>query len=84
MPDGHAARPARLQHRLLPGRWENVRRPSAQELKATAILCLPLAEVSAKARTGPPTDDEDDYDLPVWAGVIPIRLTAVRPSRIHG
>jgi len=59
--------------RLLPGRWEEVRQPSAQELKATAILAMEIDEASAKVRTGPPDDDEsEDAELEVWAGVVPI------------
>ncbi len=61
---------------VIPGRWADVREPTEQELKATTVLSLPLAEVSAKVRTGPPLDDEEDYGLPVWAGVIPLRLVA--------
>jgi len=58
---------------IVPGRWEEVRQPNEQELKSTTVLALPLDEVSAKVRTGPPVDDEEDYSLPVWAGVIPVR-----------
>lgn len=65
---------------VIPGRWAEVREPTEQELKATTVLALPLAEVSAKVRTGPPLDDEEDYALPVWAGVIPLRLTAGAPT----
>ena len=65
--------------RLLPGRWADVRPPTATELKATSILRLPLDEASAKVRTGPPEDEEDDYGWPVWAGVIPLTLTAGEP-----
>ncbi len=65
-----------FSERLLPGRWGDVRPPARQELKATAILRLPLEEVSAKVRTGPPQDDEPDYAWPVWAGVIPLELVA--------
>jgi nitroimidazol reductase NimA-like FMN-containing flavoprotein (pyridoxamine 5'-phosphate oxidase superfamily) len=65
--------------RILPGRWADVRPPSRQELKATSILKLPLDEASAKIRTGPPKDEEADYALPVWAGVIPVALTAGEP-----
>jgi nitroimidazol reductase NimA-like FMN-containing flavoprotein (pyridoxamine 5'-phosphate oxidase superfamily) len=64
---------------VLPGRWEAVRPPSEQELKATTVLALPLAEVSAKVRSGPPLDDEDDYTLDVWAGVIPLQILASAP-----
>jgi nitroimidazol reductase NimA-like FMN-containing flavoprotein (pyridoxamine 5'-phosphate oxidase superfamily) len=62
------------------GRWEDVRNPTEQELKATTVLSLPLLEASAKVRTGPPLDDEEDYSLPVWAGVIPLRLVAGEPT----
>jgi nitroimidazol reductase NimA-like FMN-containing flavoprotein (pyridoxamine 5'-phosphate oxidase superfamily) len=61
--------------RLLPGRWADVRPPTAIELKATSVLRMPLDEASAKVRSGPPKDDEADYDWPVWAGVIPLALT---------
>ena len=64
---------------VIPGRWDDVREPTEQELKATTVLSLPLAEVSAKVRTGPPLDDEEDYELPIWAGVIPLRLVAGVP-----
>lgn len=58
---------------IVAGRWEQVRQPTEQEMKATTVLVLPLNEVSAKIRTGPPIDDEEDYSLPVWAGVVPVR-----------
>jgi uncharacterized protein len=61
------------------GRWEEVRQPNEQELKSTYVLSLPLNEVSAKVRTGPPLDDEEDYALPVWAGVVPVRLVRGEP-----
>jgi uncharacterized protein len=54
-------------------------RRSPQELKATSVLCLPIEETSAKIRTGPPLDDESDYALPHWAGVLPIGLEAHSP-----
>jgi uncharacterized protein len=66
--------------RILPGRWAEVRPPTRQELKATSILRLPLDEASAKLRAGPPKDEEEDYDLPVWAGVIPLALRAGEPQ----
>ncbi len=59
---------------IMPGRWSEVRIPNEQELKATSVLALPLAEVSAKVRTGQPIDDEEDYQIPVWAGVLPLQL----------
>jgi hypothetical protein len=61
------------------GRWAEIRWPNEQELKATSVLALPLEEVSAKVRTGPPLDDEEDMNWPVWAGVVPLSLTAAAP-----
>ncbi len=67
--------------KILPGRWADARQPNEQELKATSILKLPLTEISAKVRTGPVEDDAADYALPVWAGVIPLRLVTDAPLR---
>jgi nitroimidazol reductase NimA-like FMN-containing flavoprotein (pyridoxamine 5'-phosphate oxidase superfamily) len=67
--------------KILPGRWEDARHPSEKELKATSILKLPLTEVSAKIRSGPVQDDEEDYALPVWAGIVPLRLQTEAPIR---
>jgi uncharacterized protein len=64
---------------VVPGRWDEARQPTARELQATYVLALPLDEVSAKVRTGPPIDDEEDYELPVWAGVVPLRLESGDP-----
>lgn len=64
---------------VAPGRWEEARQPTPPELKATAILALPLTEASAKVRSGPPEEEPEDVDLPVWSGVVPIHL-AVGPS----
>ena len=58
---------------VVAGRWEQVRQPTEREMRATTVLVLPLNEVSAKIRTGPPIDDEEDYGLPVWAGVVPLK-----------
>ena len=63
-----------LSEHMVPGRWNDVREPNEQELQKTSVLSLPLTEASAKIRTGPPLDDEEDYALPVWAGVIPLKL----------
>ncbi len=63
-----------LVDKVSPGRWSEIRPPNRQELKATTILRLSLAEASAKIRTGPPIDDEEDLTLPCWAGVIPLAL----------
>jgi nitroimidazol reductase NimA-like FMN-containing flavoprotein (pyridoxamine 5'-phosphate oxidase superfamily) len=65
--------------RLFPGRWPELRPPTRQEIKATTVLWMDLDEVSAKIRTGPPVDDEEDYALPVWAGVLPLITTSCRP-----
>lgn len=65
---------------IAPGRWQDARPPSENELKATAVLALPLEEASAKVRSGPPLDDEDDYALDCWAGVIPLSLAAGAPQ----
>jgi nitroimidazol reductase NimA-like FMN-containing flavoprotein (pyridoxamine 5'-phosphate oxidase superfamily) len=64
---------------ILPQRWNEVREPNPLELKATLVLALPLDEVSAKVRTGPPIDDKEDLSLPVWAGVVPLHLAAGTP-----
>lgn len=66
---------------VIAGRWDDVREPTDQELKATTVLSLPLEEVSAKVRAGPPIDDEEDYDLSVWAGVVPLSLVAREPVK---
>jgi nitroimidazol reductase NimA-like FMN-containing flavoprotein (pyridoxamine 5'-phosphate oxidase superfamily) len=66
--------------RLIPGRWREVRPPNHKELKATRVLAMTLEEASAKVRTGPPQDDEEDYLLDVWAGVIPLRTSADPPT----
>jgi nitroimidazol reductase NimA-like FMN-containing flavoprotein (pyridoxamine 5'-phosphate oxidase superfamily) len=68
-----------LTEHILPGRWAEARRPSRQELDATAVAVVPIAEASAKIRTGPPVDDEADYGLPVWAGVLPLVAPAGAP-----
>lgn len=68
-----------LTDHLIRGRWDDVRMPSPAELKATLVLSLPIEEASAKVRTGPPLDDEEDYALPFWAGVLPLRIAAGPP-----
>jgi nitroimidazol reductase NimA-like FMN-containing flavoprotein (pyridoxamine 5'-phosphate oxidase superfamily) len=64
---------------IVRGRWNDVRLPTESELKATTVLALPLGEVSAKIRTGPPKDDAEDYELPIWAGVVPLTITPAGP-----
>jgi nitroimidazol reductase NimA-like FMN-containing flavoprotein (pyridoxamine 5'-phosphate oxidase superfamily) len=64
---------------IVPGRWDEVRQPTERELQSTSVLALPLHEVSAKVRTGAPIDDEEDYVLPIWAGVVPLRTEPGEP-----
>jgi len=68
-----------LAEHILPGRWNDARQPNDRELKATSVLRLPIEEFSAKVRTGPPIDDEEDYSFPTWAGVIPLEMKAGEP-----
>jgi uncharacterized protein len=68
-----------LSEHIIPGRWKDVREPNEQEMKATLVLKLPLEEASAKIRTGPPLDDEEDYQIPVWSGVLPLKLNPSSP-----
>jgi uncharacterized protein len=78
-PDEKEAALEAFTERLLPGRWAEVRWPTPKELKATSVLALPIEEGSAKVRSGPPIDDEPDYALDVWAGVVPLSLTRGEP-----
>src|SRR5881392_324250 len=68
-----------LSEHIIPGRWDDARQPNERELKATSVLRLPIEEFSAKVRTGPPIDDEEDYSFPTWAGVIPLEIAAGEP-----
>ena len=74
-----AAFEAIVEH-IVPGRWAEVRPPSDNELRATSVLAFPIEEGSAKIRSGPPLDDEEDYSLPVWAGVLPLLTRAGEPQ----
>jgi nitroimidazol reductase NimA-like FMN-containing flavoprotein (pyridoxamine 5'-phosphate oxidase superfamily) len=74
-PDERAAALEAFTEKLLPGRWDEVRPPTRQELKGTRVLALPLDESSAKVRSGGPVDDAEDYARDTWAGVVPLRLT---------
>jgi len=73
-----AALKAFTEH-VIPGRWSELRPATQQEIAGTLVLSLPLNEASAKVRTGPPKDDEADYELPIWAGELPLRLTPLAP-----
>lgn len=80
--DDRAAKLAALfafSEHVIRGRWNDVREPTEQELRATTVLSLPLAEASAKVRSGPPIDDDEDYALDVWAGVLPLTISAGAP-----
>jgi uncharacterized protein len=70
-----------ISDHLIAGRWNEVREPNEKELKATSVLEFTIEEASAKVRTGPPLDDQADYALPVWAGVLPLSLTPGLPIR---
>lgn len=74
----NAALEALTEH-IVPGRWAEVRWPNELELKATTVLKLPIDEASAKIRTGDPKDDEEDYAMDVWAGVLPLELRTGEP-----
>jgi uncharacterized protein len=68
-----------LSEHIIPGRWDDARQPNERELKATSVLRVSIEEFSAKVRTGPPIDDEEDYSFPTWAGVIPLETTVGTP-----
>ena len=69
-----------LVNHLIPGRASEVRAATAEEMKITTIVAIPIAEASAKMRSGPPVDDEEDYAAPVWGGVVPLRIDAGEPQ----
>ena len=69
-----------MMDRMVPGQWDRLRPVTSQELKATTVLGMDITEASAKIRTGPPVDAEEDYDFPVWAGVIPVRMQVLPPE----
>jgi nitroimidazol reductase NimA-like FMN-containing flavoprotein (pyridoxamine 5'-phosphate oxidase superfamily) len=77
--EGKLAALAALTEHIIPGRWAEVREPNGQELKGTTVLAVSLVEISAKIRTGPPKDDEEDYSVPAWAGELPLRLVGLAP-----
>ena len=76
--DKLAALEAITEH-VAPGRWSEARQPNQKELDATAVVAIPIESASAKIRTGPPVDDAEDYELPIWAGVLPLQLQALEP-----
>jgi nitroimidazol reductase NimA-like FMN-containing flavoprotein (pyridoxamine 5'-phosphate oxidase superfamily) len=78
-PDEQMAAYQAMMDKIHPGRWDQVRWPNEIELKQTAVMAMDLAEVSAKVRNGPPVDDAEDYALPVWAGVVPLKIERGEP-----
>jgi nitroimidazol reductase NimA-like FMN-containing flavoprotein (pyridoxamine 5'-phosphate oxidase superfamily) len=78
--EGKLAALAAIVEHIVPGRGREARAPSDRELAGTVVLALPIGEASAKVRTGPPKDFDADVDLPIWAGVIPLRLVAGQPE----
>jgi hypothetical protein len=75
-----AALEAVVEH-LIPGRWREARLPNPKEMNATSVVSIKIEEASAKIRTGPPGDDEEDYALPLWAGLLPLQELALSPIR---
>jgi uncharacterized protein len=73
-----------LSEHIIPGRWADSRQPNERELKATSVLRLPIQEFSAKVRTGPVVDEEEDYSFPTWAGVVPLEMVAGPPISDSG
>jgi hypothetical protein len=76
-----------LSEHIIPGRWADSRQPNEREIKATSVLRLPIEEFSAKVRSGPVIDDEEDYSFPTWAGVVPLEMKVEEPigdSRMDG
>lgn len=69
-----------VSEHLIRGRWDDVRDPNSKELKATSVLEFQIEEASAKVRQGPPLDDEEDYSLSMWAGILPLKLEAGTPT----
>jgi hypothetical protein len=68
-----------LSEHIMAGRWADARQPNQREIKQTSVLRLPIEEFSAKVRTGPPIDDEEDYSFPTWAGVVPLEIRTGEP-----
>ncbi len=70
-----------ITENIIPGRWDDARKPNEKELGITSVYEFKIDEASAKIRTGPPVDEKDDYDLNVWAGVIPLKTVTEKPIR---
>jgi len=68
-----------ITENILPGRWTEVRQPNNKELKITLVIAVDIEEASVKVRAGAPVDDDEDYDLPIWAGVLPLQHKFIEP-----
>lgn len=79
-PQDKLARMEAFIERMFPGRWQGLRPVTRQELKGTTVLGMAIGEASAKIRSGPPVDDDADYALPIWAGLVPVRQVAGAPA----
>ena len=79
-PDERMAGLRAITEQLAPGQWDVVRQPTRKEMAATSVVALSLAEASVKVRQGPPNDDDEDYAMPVWAGVLPLRVSWGTPE----
>jgi nitroimidazol reductase NimA-like FMN-containing flavoprotein (pyridoxamine 5'-phosphate oxidase superfamily) len=66
---------------LIPGRWQEARLPNRKELNATSVVSIEIGEASAKVRVGPPVDEDEDYTLPIWAGILPLREIPLHPTQ---
>ena len=77
--DEKEARLKTFVDKLFPGRWHLLRPPTAKEIRATTVMTMPISEASSKIRSGPPGDNEEDYALPIWGGVIPVCMTVHEP-----
>jgi hypothetical protein len=75
-----AALEAVTEH-LIPGRWSEARLPNRKEMNATTVVSIKIDQASAKVRSGPPGDEEADYELPIWAGVLPLEETSLTPVK---
>ncbi len=69
-----------IAENLIPGRWDEAREPDKKELRATSVVAIEIESASAKTRNGPPVDDDEDYELPIWAGIVPIKTQYLYPE----
>jgi len=69
-----------ITDRVAPGRWDEARPMNIKELKSTGVIAVPIEQAAAKTRTGDPVDDDEDYDLPIWGGVVPVSMTLGKPE----